>query len=273
MELSLLRAAIVLYLGASGSAAIDLLARRSALRAVGTRLLYAALVVHLGALATRSVTAGHFPITSFAESMSTVAALVVVVFVVLWRRWSGLGPLLVVVGPLAFAMTLASHAFHRGVGVMPPQLRSVLLPVHVLLAIVGNALFCLAFVVSLAYLVQERRLKRKRLDTRVRLPALETLDQLNHRFLTWGLSLFTLAIVSGIVWAHLTWGQFWSDEPRLLWAVVTWIVYAAVFQGRVTVGLRGRRAAALTIVGFAVLVSSLIGVNLFTPGRHGGTFG
>ena len=52
-----------------------------------------------------------------------------------------------------------------------------------------------------------------------------------------------------------------------------WILYAALLESRLTVGWRGRRAAALTIVVFTVLVGSFVGVNLTHPGKHGGSFG
>jgi len=272
MDLSLLRIAILAYLVATATCALELLAPRPGLRRIGLNALRVGAIFHACAIAARFLSAGHFPITSFSDSLSVLAFLVVGAFLCLEVRWP-IGSLAIVIGPLAFMGTLGAHAVYRGQATMPAHLQSALLPVHAILAVLGNALFSLAFAVSLAYLVQERRLKAKRVVGRFRLPPLETLDQLNHRFLTWGLSLFTLAIVSGIVWAHLVWGSFWSSEPRLVWAMVTWVVYAIVFQGRVTVGMRGRRAAALTIVGFATLVCSLIGVNFFTPGRHGGTFG
>lgn len=272
MDLNLLRAAIGAYFLATGAAALELLSGQRRLRRVSVQFLWLGLTFQVGALIFRSLAAGHFPVTAFSQSLSVLAFVIVAGFLTLQLRWP-VATLVVMISPLAFVLTLAAHTFYHGVGTMPPHLQSALLPVHVLLAILGNALFSLAFAVSLAYLVQERRLKAKRVGSRWPLPPLETLDRLNHRFLSWGLSLFTLAIVSGVVWAHLTWRQFWSSEPRLLSAVVTWIVYAAVFQGRITAGLRGRRAATLTIFGFAILVCSLIGVNLFTPGRHGGTFG
>ena len=52
-----------------------------------------------------------------------------------------------------------------------------------------------------------------------------------------------------------------------------WILYAGLLESRLTVGWRGRRAAALTIVLASVLVGSFVGVNLIFPGKHGGSFG
>jgi ABC-type uncharacterized transport system permease subunit len=56
-------------------------------------------------------------------------------------------------------------------------------------------------------------------------------------------------------------------------SLVIWILYAGLLESRLTVGWRGRRAAALTIVLASVLVGSFVGVNLIFPGKHGGSFG
>jgi cytochrome c-type biogenesis protein CcsB len=263
---------MLVYFLATGAAAVGLVMPRTALKSSGIGFLWVGLVLHVAALVVRAITAGHFPVTCFSESLSLLGVIIVAGFLALELQ-RPVGALTVVISPLAFALTLAAYAFHCGATVIPPNLQSALLPVHVLLAILGYALFSLAFAVSLVYLVQERRLKSKRAGARLQLPPLEVLDRLSYRFLTWGLSLFTLAIASGIVWAHLAWGRFWFGEPRLVGAVLTWVVYATVYQGRITAGLRGRRAATLTIFGFAMLVCSLLGVNLLMPGRHGGTYG
>jgi ABC-type transport system involved in cytochrome c biogenesis permease subunit len=272
MDLSLLRVTVAAYLLATVAAVADLAVPRPGLKWGAIRLLWIGLLAHVGALSARAVAAGYTPITNWSETMSVLGFLVVAGFLILQFRYP-LATLAVMIGPLAFVLTFVAYAFYQGVGELPPKLQSILLPVHASLAIFGMALFSLAFAMSLAYLIQERRLKGKRMGTRFHLPPLEMLDRLNHRFLTWGLSLFTLAIVSGVVWAHLAWEHFWSSEPRLLWAGGTWVVYALVLQGRLTAGLRGRRAAALTILGFATLVLSLISEKVFVMGRHGGTFG
>lgn len=272
MDLYFLGATVVMYLLATAVVAADLVVPRPVLKAAETRLLWIGAVAHLGALVARTIQAGYPPITNSSESLSLLGLVTVGGFLMLQLRYP-VSTLSVVVSPLAFALTFVAYAFYRGVSGLPPNLRTVLLPVHVGLAILGMALFSLAFTVSLAYLIQERRLKSKRVSRQLRLPPLEMLDRLNHRFLTWGLSLFTLGIASGVIWAHLAWDNFSSREPRLLWAICTWVVYALVFQGRVTAGLRGRRAAVLTILGFATLAFSVIGGEMFMTGRHGGTFG
>jgi len=152
-------------------------------------------------------------------------------------------------------------------------LDSAWLPVHVVLSSLGDAVFALAFSASLLYLLQERRLKARRAPGLLRrLPSLETLDRLNYACLVWGLVLLTLGIVSGIVWAHSAWGRFWSSDPKLVFSLVTWAIYVVLLQGRMTAGWRGRWAATLTIAGFAVIVLSLVGVNVLALGNHGKAF-
>jgi len=178
-----------------------------------------------------------------------------------------------VVSPLAFGLTLASDAVYRGARPLPPVLDSAWLPVHVVLSILGDAVFALAFSASLLYLVQERRLKARRAPAALRyLPSLEALDRVNYRCLVWGLILLTLGMVSGIVWAHTAWGGLWSKEPRVVLSFVIWGIYVVLLQGRMSAGWRGRWAATLTIAGFAVIVASLVGVNVLGLGNHGKAF-
>ena len=144
---------------------------------------------------------------------------------------------------------------------------------HVVLATLGDAVFALAFSASLLYLIQERRLKTHRGRGVLRhLPSLETLDRVNYACLVWGLVLLTLGIMSGIVWAHEAWGRSWSTDPKLVFSLLTWAVYVVLLQGRMTAGWRGRWAATLTIAGFAVIVLSLVSVNVLALGNHGKAF-
>src|SRR4029079_8329753 len=118
-------------------------------------------------------------------------------------------------------------------------------------------------------LLQERQLKSKRKgDLFRRLPSLETLDDLNHRFVTWGFALFTVGLITGSFLAREMWGALWSWEPVQVWSIITWLLYRVLVQAR-TVGWRGRKAAQLTILCFLVLTVSFFSFNLLFPGKHG----
>ena len=272
MELGLLRLAIGLYLAGTVAALVGIAVRQDLPRTLLPRLLWAGFVAHGLSIAGRSWTAGHMAVTTFDEALSFLALLLVAVFLVVQLR-RPLVALGAVVCPLAFGLTLAADAVYRGARPLAPGLDSAWLPVHVVLSVLGDAVFALAFSASLLYLVQERRLKARRAPAALRyLPSLETLDRVNYRCLVWGLILLTLGMVSGIVWAHTAWGGFWSKEPKLVLSFVIWGIYVVLLQGRMSAGWRGRWAATLTIAGFAVIVLSLVGVNVLELGKHGKAF-
>jgi len=271
MELTLLRLAIALYLAGTVAALAGIAVRQELPRSLLPRLLWGGFAAHAASIVVRSWSAGHLAVTTFDEALSFLALLLVAIFLLVQLR-RPLVALGAVVSPLAFGLTLAADAVYRGARPLPPVLDSAWLPIHVVLSFLGDAVFALAFSASLLYLVQERRLKTHRGRVLRFLPSLETLDRLNYACLVWGLILLTLGIVSGIVWAHTAWGRFWSSDPKLVFSLVTWAIYVILLQGRMTAGWRGRWAATLTIAGFAVIVISLVGVNVLALGQHGKAF-
>jgi cytochrome c-type biogenesis protein CcsB len=273
MELIALRSAAVLYLAATVASLVGIAGRHEVPARFLRALLAVGLLCHASALALRSLAVGNVPVANFGEALSFLALVLVAVFLVmLWR--APLVALGAVVSPLAFGLAFSAAVLKGGAQPLPPVLHSAWLPVHVSLAFLGDAVFAVAFSASVLYLVQERRLKaRRRLATLRHLPSLETLDRVSHSCLKWGLVLLTLAIVSGIVWAHEAWGDGrWARDPKLLFTLFVWVLYVVLLQGRITAGWRGRWAAQLTIAGFTVLVISLVGVNVLGLGFHGRAF-
>jgi cytochrome c-type biogenesis protein CcsB len=238
-------------------------------------LLGAGAVFHALDLAARGLQAGNIPVTNFAQSLSFLAWLVALAGLIMIVRFQ-----MAVIGAYvgaAVTVALVASSLTRRAGriVIPATLRSVWLPIHVTLAFLGYALFVLAATVSLVYLAYEKRLKAKLpIDLAASgAPSLEKLDRINFNLLGWGFVLLSFAILSGAIWADATWGHFWSWEPKESWSLAIWILYASLLESRLAAGWRGRRAAALTIVVFTVLVGSFVGLSLIFPGKHGGSFG
>ena len=272
MNVSLLLIALLLYLLSTGAFLGYLITLRPMVRQAAHVLLVAAFVAHAAALTLRAVHLGYEATAPFQEELSYISGAMVGLYLVLAARLA-----LTVVGalvtPLAFLFALSAYLFEAGAPPPSPALQTLWLPAHVIPAFAGYAVFAVAFCLSLTYLLQEKQLKAKRRDGWFRhLPSLETLDNLNFRFVSWGFGLFTIGLITGSFLAKERWGELWSWEPVQIWSVITWLLYAALLHAR-TVGWRGRKAATLTIVGFVVLVASFVSVNLLTPGKHGGSFG
>jgi cytochrome c-type biogenesis protein CcsB len=253
----------------------DRLSGRTQATGYAAVILGAGVVFHAFDLTARGLQAGNIPVANFAQALSFLACITALAGLLMIVRLR-----LAVIGAfVAPAVTLvlgaASLTMSSGHVILPAPLRSVWLPIHVTLAILGYAMFVLAASVSIAYLAYESRLKSKRAigPANEGAPSLEKLDRINYRLLGWGFIMLSLAIVSGAIWADATWGHFWSWEPKESWSLAIWVLYASLLESRLSIGWRGRRAAALTLVVFSLLVGSFVGVNLIFPGKHGGSFG
>ena len=101
------------------------------------------------------------------------------------------------------------------------------------------------------------------------MPSLDLLDRINYRLITVGFSLLTLGMLTGGLWIFLDPKlKAAVHDPKILWTVSTWVLYAVLLNGRALVGLRGRKAALMSVAGFAMVVVTFVGVNLLGQGFH-----
>ena len=272
MDVTLLKLAAVFYILATGSFVVYIFYLRDSVSRLSPLILFAGFLVHTAALGAHFLQTGYPGLNQFREAVSLYSWLMVLVYLLIQLKYR-LHVLGAIIAPLAFLMTLAGFAFGAPGGELPPTLRTYWLPLHVSLAFLGNAVFALAFGVSLLYLLQERQLKHKKITAVMkRFPSLEALDRLNYVLLVWGFPFMTLGILTGSVWARISWGDYWSWEPRQISSGLSWLFYGTLLHGRITAGLRGRKAALLTMAGFVVVIGYfLVGDSIF-PSRHGGRF-
>ena len=267
--------ALTCYALSAAGFAMERAGRRDRLARSATMFLGGGIALQTADLLMRGIQAGNVPVMNFAQALVFLAWLTALagLVIIVRLRIPVIG--LYVAAIVFVVLVLEALTLRQSHLTMPQSLRSAWLPVHVTLALLGYALFVLAAGVSLVYLVYEKRLKTKRpvLPADERTPSLEKLDRINYRLLCWGFLMLTLAIITGSIWADATWGHYWSWEPAESWSLVIWFLYAGLLESRLTVGWRGRRAAALTIVVFTVLVGSFVGVSLLAHGKHGGNFG
>ena len=224
--------------------------------------------LHTATIFARYALAGHLPITSLHEASSFFAWCIVLIFFFLEYRYRVdlLGPFTM---PVVFVLMLSSSILPREIKPLSPVLQSYWLGIHTFLAFLGDAAFATAFGIGIMYLIQEHHLKTKRLGGLFqRLPNLQILDEINYKLITLGFPLLTLAIITGALWAESAWGSYWRWDPKEVWSLITWFIYALVLHARLTAGWRGRKAAVLSIVGFISVIFTFFGVNLLLKGLH-----
>jgi len=217
-------------------------------------------VTHTVALVMRMVGIERSVVPTFHEALSFFSWMLILVFLAVEfrHRLHVLGSFIV---PLALVSLVSAAALPDTVPTLQPVFRTLWL--HVTLSMLGTVGFAVAFVAGVMYLIQDGLLKSKRFNVLYsKLPALDFLDDLNLQSIVLGFPLLTLGIITGAISAEFARGTYVNWNPEQTWALVTWLFYFIVLVGRLTVGWRAKRAAYLTIIGFAGVVLTLVGVAL-----------
>jgi ABC-type uncharacterized transport system permease subunit len=243
-------------LGAAGSSVAAKLA---------PRLLVVGATMHAAHIVVASLVSHVCPVEGIHFAMSVVSMLVCVVYLAMRTRYR-IDVVGAFVAPLALTSLLASRFVGGGSLEPGPRFKSALLPLHVTMNLLGVALFSLAFAAAVAYLVQEKQLKKKKLEGIFqRLPPLDSLDKAEHRFLLAGFPLLTIGILTGTLWAKRVEEGGMAEIARAGFGYATWLLFAGVLFLRAAAGWRGRRAAYGTIAGFGFAVLVLILYLLRSP--------
>jgi len=238
---------------------------------VGMSLTWLAFAMLLVGVVMRGIWAGRVPWGNMYEFSITSALGVLGAFLIfsLFReiRWLGIYVTTVVL----LTLGLAVKVLYTEAAQLVPALKSYWLLIHVSAAVICGGAFTIAAGITIAYLIQDRRLRRTPDGAEPpasRLPSAERLELLNYKILTFAFPLWTFAVVSGAIWAESAWGRYWGWDPKETWAFITWVIYAAYLHARTTAGWRGRRAAWISLVGFLAFLINYFGVNLFVQGLH-----
>jgi len=215
-------------------------------------------LVQTALLVAQAVRADGFPWNTWAGMLNLFVWFVVGAYLI-WGcrpRYRLLG---LVVMPLAALLLAVSYAA-GGIDASGESAYSTLfLVLHVGLVLAGFAGFTLAAALAGLYLWQDRELKHRspRL-LRFRAPSLVTLDSLAARTVAFALPVLTLGMAAGF--ARVRGG---SDlDPLIVLTLLTWAVYGAFLLLRYGAGWRGRRAAYVTLVGFALVVALQVSLQM-----------
>jgi cytochrome c-type biogenesis protein CcsB len=224
-------------------------------------------LLHITYFLLRWTESGRIPITSFFEAANFLGMGIVLVFLIMEFRFkiATLGSFML---PLVIVLMAPALILSGDIKAINPLLKSGWLGIHTSLAVLGDAAFAFAFIVSIMYLIQERQLKSKHLGAIFhRLPSLDIMDTLGYKALTFGWPLYTLGMLTGSIWANSAWGTYWSWDPKETWSLITWVIYLALLHLR-TIGWRGRKMAFLSIVGFVFVLVSFFVVSRIEMGKH-----
>jgi len=242
---------------------------------VAVLLTGAAFLLHLGSVVTRGMAAHRVPWGNMYEYSSMVALVAAGAFLVLLSRqrvrYLGAFVLLFVV----LFLGLAGTVLYVPAGPLIPALQSYWIAIHVAAAITASGTFAVGAIVTILYLLRSKyeTLTALGQPTRVSsigrlLPPSGALDRVAYRVHAFAFPVWTFAILAGAIWAEAAWGRYWGWDPKETWSFITWVIYAGYLHARATAGTKGRRAAAVALVGFSALTIDYYIVNIFLVGLH-----
>lgn len=188
---------------------------------------------------------GRFEATMIYTSMSAVVVLGLILIFKSKLLILYITPLLLIIclvaltGPQASSVTLT------------PALKTPLFGIHVALVFLGYAFyttnFCLAVFTDVS-----------------RDNTLCIVD----RSVQFGAIFLGAGIAVGAYWAHLSWGNWWSWDPKETWALITLFCYLIFLHIRTQYRPRRWLVAIFLYAGYASLVVTFLGINLLQWTSH-----
>ena len=236
-----------------------------------TLLLAVSLAMLTVALALRWIITGHVPMANGYETMLTMAWLVMALSIVASRRF----PIALAFGFLLSGFfLLVSHINQMDpqIGHLMPVLNSPLLSIHVSVIMMAFALLSITFICGLTALVLQAiaAMRHRTDDTRQALShQQERLALLSRLMLYPALTTLGMGIFIGAIWANISWGTYWSWDPKETWALITFMVYAVVVHTQSLPVFRRPMAYHLYVtLAFLTILMTYFGVNYFLGGMH-----
>jgi ABC-type uncharacterized transport system permease subunit len=235
-------------------------AQKRAVISIGTAVAW---LLHGGALVADAVTPGALRV-GFALMLSATLWITVASY---WleNRNIPLDGLRVLVLPTAAVAVILPVLFPGSV--ISLEGKSVIFSWHIAISILAYSTLTIAAFHAMLMALQESALharpgaaKRNWLATAVdRLPALMTMEKLLFRLIAFGFVLLTLTVLSGIVFSEELFGTAFQWSHKIVFALLSWILFGLLLAGRQWRGWRGRTALRFTLSGFATLLLAYVG--------------
>ena len=244
----------------------------------GTLIAYTGFFVQTVAIGLRwkesyDMGVGHAPLSNLYESVVFFSWTIILIYMFIDFKYKYRIVGVFVVPFALLGMAWAQLGLSNNIEPLVPALQSNWLLYHVVTCFLGYAAFAVACGVSIMYLIKASHEANNSFAVSAGgimslFPPTRVLDDLNYRAIMIGFPLLTLGIITGAAWANYAWGTYWSWDPKETWSLIVWFVYAAFLHARFTRGWVGKRAAWLSIIGFAATIFCYLGVNLFLSGLH-----
>jgi ABC-type uncharacterized transport system permease subunit len=213
-------------------------------------------VFHTLFLRERGAAIQHCPITNLFETLAFFSWSLVLTYLVIGPAYhmSILGAF---TAPIVFLMNFFALTTPIDVPGAMPHL-GWQLELHATLALLGLGVLGVAAMAGLAYLIQERQLKRRELTSWFyTLPNVGRLEEVQQRVLILGFIIFSAGASLGFFIPH----QTSEDWVKIAWSGVVWGLYAALVLVLWMGKLSHKKTAWLSVAGYIFILLTFWGID------------
>lgn len=226
-------------------------------RILAISVLILSLVYLTTALVLRWIISGHVPMSNGFETMQFMAWATAAITLLLSRR----SMLVLPFGILTAGLSLMVASFGESnpqITQLMPVLASPLLSVHVAVIMIAYSL--LAFLMLSGVMAMILRNNHA---------MVERLHVVGQVILYPAVFLLTVGVFIGAVWANVSWGSYWSWDPKEVWALITLIIYALPLHSQSLPMFRKPLFFhSYCILAFLSVLITYFGVNFILGGMH-----
>ncbi|MCK5311478.1 MAG: cytochrome c biogenesis protein CcsA [Desulfobacteraceae bacterium] len=209
--------------------------------------------IHFGTIIFQSIKSGTIPLNNIEQALSILALAVAGGFSIFKKQFN-LSTIGIFISPVIVFIMVGLVILPLNASINSSAVQKFWLISHLLLIIIGQLVFVLAFIAGVFYIFYDKLSFAKFLP-------LDVLDYSNYIFLCIGFSMLTFGLITGFIYANAAWGDFWSWSPGILWAMATWIIYSIILYMRINFDWKGTKPAIATMISFVFLILSYIGIS------------
>ncbi|MFZ5942704.1 MAG: c-type cytochrome biogenesis protein CcsB [Bacillota bacterium] len=235
---------------------------------LGSYLTRIGFLANTASLVIRYLHTGHPPLGNMYEFLLFFIWGIVLIYIIVEYKYK-LQNIGIFALPMVFILTAWLILMDSSPKELMPALRSKWLYFHVFTAVVSYGAFAVSFIIGLVYLLKDNYLKKGKssqlLDS---LPEINFLEELTYKLIVVGMPFLTLVIITGAIWAEMSWGTYWSWDPKETWSLITWFIYAGYLHTRLIKNWKGKKSIILVVIGFLAVLFTFAGVNILLPGLH-----
>ena len=208
-------------------------------------------------IALRWWISGHVPMSNGFETMLFMAWISMLLTLTLTRHF----PVMKAFGPVVSSFCLLVAMLASGnpqITQLMPVLQSPLLTFHVVFVMLAYAILAIITLIAIQCLA-----------LRLHTSEMERMTALSQFLLYPAVAFLAIGIFIGAVWANVSWGTYWSWDPKETWALITLMVYAIpLHQSSLWQSRKPRSYHWFVLLSFLTVLMTYFGVNYFLSGMH-----